>query len=191
MSNTYKITRVSSQPPREHYSQKYNSTTYYIKVMLEGHDRPVSIGKRAPDALKVGDTVYGTILPTAYDADNFKLEGNKPFAPSKDTGEIKAEWAIGQAVTLFMPQMTAQNRPYFGEIEEYAKELFLMVERVKNSTDTTVVASQTGYEKAKATAEAIKTKQPSPSDGLKAFMADDGVIDVTGDEEINLDDIPF
>lgn len=190
MSNTYKITRVSSQPPREHYSQKYNSTTYYIKVMLEGHDRPVSIGKRAPDALKVGDTVYGTILPTAYDADNFKLEGNKPFAPPKDTNEIKAEWAIGQAVTLYMPQKTAENRPDFEEIELYAKEVYRMVDRVKASQPSPA-PSQSGYEKAKAQAEAIKTRQPSSSDGSNGFITDDGMVDVTGDEVINLDDIPF
>lgn len=79
----YKIIRISPEPAREHYNNQYNTTTYYIKVQLEGHPKAVSVGKRTPDALKPGDIIYGTILPTTYDADNFKSEARpNPAAAS-------------------------------------------------------------------------------------------------------------
>ena len=72
----YKITKVSDQEPKK-YDGQYG-TTYYIKVMLDGHAKPVEIGKKSPDALKAGDTVYGSITPTEYQTDKFKGE-QKPF----------------------------------------------------------------------------------------------------------------
>ena len=50
--------------------------------MLEGHDRPVTIGRKTMDKPSVGETVYGTIQPKPdYDVDGFKSE-KKPFTPS-------------------------------------------------------------------------------------------------------------
>lgn len=77
----YKITQVSSRPPREWAGPK--GTVYYIKVKLDGHAKPVSIGKKAPDALKVGDTVYGTITEDPmHDEDKFKAEQNPSYSSS-------------------------------------------------------------------------------------------------------------
>jgi hypothetical protein len=74
----YKITQVSAQPPREWVGPK--GTVYYIKVRLEGHAKPVSIGKKSPDALHVGDTVYGTITEDGmHDEDKFKSEQNPNY----------------------------------------------------------------------------------------------------------------
>ena len=71
MAQDYNITRVSSSEPRK-YDGEYG-TVYYIKVMLEGHKKPVSIGKKSPDALKEGDVVYGDIqVKPDYDEDGFK-----------------------------------------------------------------------------------------------------------------------
>lgn len=72
----YKISKVSDQEPKK-YDGQYG-TTYYIKVMLDGHAKPVEIGKKSPDALKAGDTVYGSITATEYQTDKFKGE-QKPF----------------------------------------------------------------------------------------------------------------
>lgn len=101
----YKITKVSQEEPRE-WGEGTNKT-YYIKVMLDGHERPVSIGKKKPDALKVGDTVYGTITETQYETDKFtadKMQGvfSKPsFQPREDHHEaIKAQFAIKAAIAL-------------------------------------------------------------------------------------------
>jgi hypothetical protein len=71
MAQDYKISKVSSSEPRK-YESEYG-TVYYIKVMLEGHKKPVSIGKKSPDALKEGDVVYGDIqVKPDYDEDGFK-----------------------------------------------------------------------------------------------------------------------
>ena len=76
----YKISKVSDQEPKK-YDGQYG-TTYYIKVMLDGHAKPVEIGKKSPDALKAGDTVYGSITATEYQTDKFKGE-QEPFEGSK------------------------------------------------------------------------------------------------------------
>lgn len=120
----YVIERVSQEEPREWGEGE--KKTYYIKVMLKGHDRPVSIGKKSPDALKVGDVVHGTITETQYDTDKFTADkpafGGKNFQP-KDEAAIKAMWSIGQAVA------TGLKDP--SDIEALANDLFAMVDRVK------------------------------------------------------------
>lgn len=164
----YKIVQVSEQPPREYYNEKFNSTTYYIKVKLEGHDRPVSIGKRSPDALKAGDTVYGNIVPSdpsKFETDNFKAErpqegsGGRNYQPRDDMA-IRAQWAIGQSVGM-------QGLVKIENIEAMAKELFAMVDRVKNSAPIT------------------------PESVQQVFKPDKVVKDFDEEAPINLDDVPF
>jgi hypothetical protein len=75
MAREYKVTQVSSEAPREW--QGPNGTVFYIKVKLEGHPKPVTIGKKSPDALKASDTVYGTIISDPNrNEDKFKAEQN-------------------------------------------------------------------------------------------------------------------
>lgn len=156
---TYTVQRVSSEEPRQYYSEKYNTTTYYIKVMLEGHAKPVSIGKKTANALKQGDTVNGTIVPTEFDTDNFKAE-SKTFTPvaGRDQEGIKAQWAIGQAVQLF----TSGKDNAISDIEKNAKDFFGMVERVKGgqvSITPSLPAAKSGvagYDQAKEKAEKIR-----------------------------------
>lgn len=68
----YTIEKISQDEPRQYDGQ--NGTVYYIKVKLSGHDKAVSIGKKSPDALKVGDKVNGTVTETQYDADKFTAD---------------------------------------------------------------------------------------------------------------------
>lgn len=70
MAQEYTITKVSEQAPRQ-WNGEFG-TTYYIKVMLEGHNKPVEIGKKDPNALKVGDKVFGDIRTSEYPSDGFK-----------------------------------------------------------------------------------------------------------------------
>lgn len=70
MAQEYTITKISEDEPREWKGEF--GTVYYIKVKLEGHNKPVTIGKKSPDALKVGDKVFGDIKPTEYPEDGFK-----------------------------------------------------------------------------------------------------------------------
>lgn len=175
----YRITQVSGQPPREYYNEKFSSTTYYIKVKLEGHDRPVSIGKKSPDALKAGDTVYGNIVPTdpsKFDADNFKAErpaerpqegsGSRGYQPRDDMA-IRAQWAIGQAVQTIAYLSPKAQDEWTATVERRAKEFYAMVDRVKNSSPITQ--------------KSVK----------KVFKPDEVVADFDEEAPINLDDIPF
>lgn len=177
----YKICKISSDAPREHYNQQYDNTTYYIKVMLDNHPKPVSVGKKSADALKVGDVLSGTILPTEYDTDNFKSDP-KTFTkgPFRDQSEIKAQWAIGQAVNLFISGKDLA----IGGIEETAKNFFAMIDRVKSSGGNTPLHS--GYEQAKQTAENLR--QPVATEGHSNV---DKVVGFDPNDPINLDDIPF
>lgn len=135
MSQEYKITKVSAQPPKEWEGS--HGKVYYIKVMLEGHDKPVSIGKKSPDALKTGDTVFGTIVPTDYEEDKFKAE-SKQFGGGggrepKDEKAIQAMWAIGQAVSAIGLVGEKDTALYTGEVSDLAVQLFGMVDFVKGS----------------------------------------------------------
>jgi hypothetical protein len=86
MAQEYKITQISAEAPREWQGPK--GTVYYIKVKLEGHPKPVSIGKRSPDSLRVGDSVYGTITSDPNrNEDKFKAEQqvSSGYSPSTKT----------------------------------------------------------------------------------------------------------
>jgi hypothetical protein len=103
----YKVAKVSEQEPRRWDGP--NGTVFYIKTMLEGHARPVSIGKKSADALKIGDTVYGTITPDpGHPEDKFKAEA-KPFSGGgksnytpPDTHAIAKSVALKAAVEYFV-----------------------------------------------------------------------------------------
>jgi hypothetical protein len=100
---TYKVTKVSQQEPRVWDNPK-GGKIFYIKCMLEGHDRPVSIGKKSPDAIKVGDTVSGTITSDpSHEEDKFKADP-PAFTPGGGGGKSNYtppnEHAIAKSVAL-------------------------------------------------------------------------------------------
>lgn len=168
----YKVTKVSEQKPREWEGP--HGTVYYIKVMLEGHNRPVSIGKKSANALKAGDTVYGTITPDPnFEEDKFKPD-QKPNSPGGGFGggarkeyvdhheDIKAEWAIGLALNAIADKNDLEA------VESLARDLHGMVERVKDGRG----------------ADESKPKVEQRGSGEVVIPYDD-------DEPVNLDDIPF
>lgn len=176
----YIISRVSSAPPREwsfddkRTGRKIPMETY--KVMFEGEEDPISVNRKPGDKPTVGEVLNGSIEENDY-GKKFKKAPNPSgkFQP-KDTSEIKAEWAIGQAVTLTLSQGAVNLDK---NIEDWANKLYIMVDRVKAPK-----ADESGYEKAKLAAQKIKEKQTF-SDGSPV----DEIFPET--ETINLDDIPF
>lgn len=74
MAQEFEITKVSEDEPRKWDGP--NGVVYYIKVMLDGHNKPVTIGKKSKDALKVGDKVFGDIKTSDYPEDGFKAASN-------------------------------------------------------------------------------------------------------------------
>lgn len=172
----YKVTKVSGQEPRE-YTNEYG-TTYYIKVQVEGHDKPIEVGKKQKDGVKVGDVLYGTITDTQYKTDKFKSEP-KPFGgnsggfqkPVRDDSHIRAQWAIGQAMTHF----AHKEEVGLDKVEKLAGALFQMVDRVK-----TIQAQEP------------KAETKGKYDDDIAFVKElgDSINDIV-DKPIELSEIPF
>lgn len=180
----YKITKVSQEAPKEYQGE--HGTTYYIKVMIDGHERPVSIGKKKPDALKVGDTVYGTITETQYDTDKFTADkmqggyaGGKSNYQPRDDDAIRAQFAIKTAAGMATSFVRTTN-DLEGWIEIEAKKLYAMVDRVKGSEQP-----KTGYDTFKQAGEAVKAKQDTPVSNEEVDSL------INSGEEISLADIPF
>lgn len=99
----YKITAIDVHNINEWASPQGN-TIYYIPVTLEGHDKIVSVGKLSPDALKVGDSIEGDIIPTDKSEDKWKAApfkgkpGGKPIRRS--FGAIQADKNQGQRIGM-------------------------------------------------------------------------------------------
>lgn len=172
MAQEYTIEKISQSPPRE-WTGDYG-TIYYIKTMLKGHGKPVEVGKKSPDALKTGDTVYGTIKQTDFDVDRFKPEKNPNTGMArqpKDEAAIKAMWAIGQSVQVALGKGKTFDTK---DIEAVANELFGMVDRVKSPQASTSV-------------EKTEAKSPLSEDDFQKALGDS--FDETGD--IDVSQIPF
>jgi len=139
---SYKITKVSTQEPRVWDNPK-GGKIYYIKVAVDGWEKPIEVGKKSPDALKVGDELHGTITATEYPNDKFKADppafsgGGKSNYVPRDDDAIRAQWAIGQAIQFHIHHPKEDGTMSLDIIEPYAIELYAMVERVKGSNTQT------------------------------------------------------
>lgn len=168
----YKITKVSDQPPRTWDGP--NGTVYYVKVSLDGHDKPVEIGKKNPDALSVGMTVNGTIKPTDYPADSFKAEstfgggGGGGFSKNSPATNASIEWQNS------LSNATKATRDYF-EVSGT---------KPKDWTDylSTVESAAVWFHKV------VETK-PEPEQPAEEPKVETKV--ESKDDEINIDEIPF
>lgn len=152
----YTIARVSAQAPSswsfndKRTGKEVQMETY--KVMLKGINEPVDITRKPGNTPQVNEVLAGTIEDTDYGKkfkkDPTPLPGRGSTYTPKDTAEIKAQWAIGQSVSLtdkfakarIVEDTDKKNEPtikeYWESIEQNASKLFLMVERVKQSKDT-------------------------------------------------------
>lgn len=122
---------------------------YWCSMALKGVGEPVSIAVKDPTQFSTGMTLYGTVenkvSRAGKDYLKFKREKKEevssPGEPAKtswqprDDMAIRAQWAIGQAVN-----MAAQvDKAPLSDIEEYATQLFAMVDRVKGSAPVKAV----------------------------------------------------
>lgn len=191
MAEEFKIVNVKSQA--KDWESKFGPMKTYL-VQLEGNGEPVQLNKKADSpAPKIGDEVYGDVQETEY-GQKFKSVA-KPFAskpsfqPREDHHEeIKAQWAIGQAVQLAISGDKSMPPEW---IEATAKVMFSMVDRVKGGSESTNVTSGYTYEGKSENAptgyEKFKASKPKSEDDFAHSMA--SALD--GGTEINLDDIPF
>lgn len=101
MPQQYTVIKVSSQEPD--IWDGPHGKVYYIKSMLSGHDKPVQVGKKEPDSLKEGDTVYGDITETQYPSDKFRAAQRPQGSESANSDYKKSpevEESIARAVAL-------------------------------------------------------------------------------------------
>lgn len=138
----YTIKSLVNSEPREWKGP--HGVVYYIEVELEGHDKIVSIGKKAPDALKQGDTVYGDIIETDYIADKFKPSPPPENSPQsfsspdnkylKDTSDMP--YRVWKDMLPYMDvQALIKDKTYNEALNQYvieqSNELLKLIENVR------------------------------------------------------------
>jgi hypothetical protein len=113
-------------------------------IMIEGRNKTCEINKKPESPTpKKGDVLYGHIESTAY-GDKFKSEqrpqsggqtgGQSTSWTPRDDSHIRAQWAIGQSIQMHIAEGVPGQRSEPGDIEDLAKILFAMVDRVKAGT---------------------------------------------------------
>lgn len=141
--------------------------------MFDGESTAVEVNRAAGNKPSVGEVLFGTITEDKY-GPKFKAEKQPTgtYTPTpKDTSEIKAEWAIGQAVASLKSEL---KDPDPLEVEALAKDYFAMVDRVK-----------TGEPSGKAKAAAVVA-------GLRAKNTVEKELELPSQtQDIDPDDIPF
>lgn len=161
----HKVVKVSEQEPKL-YNGQYG-ITYYIKVMLEGHSKPVEIGKKSPDAIKVGDVLSGTIIPTQYQTDKFKAEA-KPFGGGKSEDPAKQDSIIRQSSMKAAIDLVVSGKIELSDLYSQADDIVAWVKGERKETPKLVKP------------DSLK----SDEELAKEMLGLD-------DEDINLDDIQF
>lgn len=210
----YKVLDVKEWPNSEHPT--YGSK---LSVSFEGEGEPVDMtAKKFPVK---GEIEYGEITDyytkngtarrkfkrkdreeavaeraqTAFQKGFDSTKSDKPdeaYWQSKND-QIKAQWAIGQAVRLYIPQLTGQNRFDEEELESWAKELYAMVDRVAGSTSVAEELPKTGIERARQVAEETRANKLATTldngEPMPVDTTDYSQIDT--DQPIDISDIPF
>ena len=134
--------------------------TWCTATFEEASAEPVKWVVKEVSKPVIGREYYGEITEeTSRKGGKYLRFRSKPVEdkPKEDKEEywdaknaqIKAQWAIGQAV-----QLSLGKKVPFTDIEQDARRFFNMVDRVKEGL--------TGYDKAKAVADSLK--EPAPSD---------------------------
>lgn len=180
MAQEYKLTHV--QIDKEPFVDQHGNT--WLTVAFEGISEPVKWVVKDPSRLVVGDSYFGEVNEVTSKAGKpyrrFKKVSQEETNPGKsytgstqkkewqprDDSAIQAQWAIGQAMSFFTAKSNGKQiaEP---EVEEMAKRLFAMIDRVKQGTPT-----ENG------------SKEDRDEDAEMHRLA-------AMSEEINLDDIPY
>ena len=187
----YKITKVVK---RDSWSNDFGKFQTYA-IQFDNKDNWVQWNKKfngedEPTPPELGDEVYGEVVNGKFKigkkdgGQNFYSSTPKPAKKEwqpRDDSHIKAQWAIGQAMSHF----ANKDKVSLEDVEKLAGALFEMVDRVKGNDPKApggIDETSNGYEKFKQVASAIKEDLP-PVDSY------DDVID--SGEPIDISNIPF
>src|SRR5688500_11857837 len=128
----------------------------WCDAVFQGMGEPVKWVVKDPNTITVGQKYYGTIKQRESQAGKTYLRFYREKKPDQQSGgsgygkgtyqprddmAIRAQWAIGQAVSsqVALRAATGTTMPAlkFDEVEVAAKLLYAMVDRVKNTTVVT------------------------------------------------------
>lgn len=137
----YKVVRLMNDNPKEWKGP--HGVIYYHSVEVEGHDKPLSVGKKEANSIKVGDTIYGDITATDYIEDKFKAsprpEGATGSQSFDDRGDaITASMVVKIAFQAFMQAegMLPQEDAHWRQIDYMAEQLKASIDKVKAGSPT-------------------------------------------------------
>lgn len=217
MAQDYELTQFQGSDFKDQ-----NGNTWCTAV-FRGVGEPVKWVVKDITKIQVGQSYYGEIKTqqgkSGKDYLRFYREqrpdqnhggnssgGKREYQP-RDDSAIRAQWAIGQAVHMFTPlfESAAEAKMKIedftnvnGRIEAQAKELYVMVNRVKDSgtTDLKVEGQRvapTGYEKAKQVATTLKQRTTDEVAPMQDDAETESLIAsyAASEHGINLDEIPF
>lgn len=198
MSKDYLIKAIKKQ---DEWESSYGKMQSYALV-LEGVGEPVKLNKKVPveKEPQIGDSLFGIVEEKKNRTGGiylqFKTERRLEAPQNGSQGQsneywlekdkqIRAQWAIGQSLSKFEEncyQASDENRAtLLANIEDFAKELFSMVDRVK--TGETIKPEKDPFE------DNMSGKHLDPEDDPETLKRMES--EITQDEPINLDDIPF
>jgi hypothetical protein len=183
MAQTHKVTRVV---PRDEWSNEFGKYQTYA-VQFDDKNDWIKWNKKFKDgkveAPKEGDEVFGVVENGKFslakkDYAFGSTKNTKPDWQPRDDDRIVAQWAIGQAVNIYVNDKFLQDSraDFEPSVELWAKKLYAMVDRVKSGSDG-------------STTSQLPTQAEKPQQA--ALPKEDVVVMDIGDEPINLDDIPF
>jgi hypothetical protein len=140
----YKVTSLVNDTPKEWNGP--HGVIYYHSVNVEGHPKAISVGKKEPNTIKVGDTIYGDINPTDYLEDKFKASPPPQGAAGsfsktdgsqylKDLSDLPLR-VYTSSVGLFDTQALVKGGQYYTEfvtyIQNISNDLLLMAESIRS-----------------------------------------------------------
>lgn len=82
---------------------------------------------------KAGNLKFTKTKNESYGGPQRTAQPKSEIYKKRDDTHIKAQWAIGQAVSIVSQNLKPDEELPFDGIEDIAKELFAMVDRVKDS----------------------------------------------------------
>lgn len=205
MAQEYTVTQFQPSDFRDDHGNTW------CDMVLQGIGEPVKIVVKDPNSITTGAVLYGTVKEMTSKAgkqyNRFyreqrpeQAQGGSKYEPRADHHEeIKAQWAIGQAVQMTIGFAQVNKEVNYSEryIEEEAKKLYAMVERVKGSSESTSPKAQTNLGEQTVTTTSSK---PQARDWDKLGQGKEEDVDAEyeslvksayASEAINLDDIPF
>lgn len=136
----YTVTKLMNDIPK--LWKGPHGDVYYHSVTVAEHDKPLSVGKKEANSVKVGDTIWGDIIETDYLEDKFKPSPppekpedstvtSKPDRYLRDVTAIPLDVYRVRANIDGLPTNETERQIFFENIKADADELLRLIENVR------------------------------------------------------------